>query len=65
MYAVQVFTSWQSPPQPARLRHCNAAAFASVKILATLELFTADYVVTEPNEAAYAPTGEGKEAPDP
>ncbi|MES2890694.1 MAG: hypothetical protein V4725_01745 [Bacteroidota bacterium] len=39
------------------LRHCNAAAFASLKNLAALDVFNADSVVSEPKEAAYATTG--------
>jgi len=45
-----------SPPQPVGLRNCTAAAFASFKKFAT-HFLNADFVVTEPNEAAYAVTG--------
>ncbi|MDO9375534.1 MAG: hypothetical protein Q7T76_14035 [Ferruginibacter sp.] len=56
------FNSSHSPPHPAGLRHCNAAAFASLKNLAALDVFNADFVVTEPKEAAYATTGDGNAA---
>ena len=44
-----------SPPQPAGLRNCNAAAFASFKKYAAHFLNT-DCVGTEPKDAAYAVT---------
>ncbi|MDO9373992.1 MAG: hypothetical protein Q7T76_06230 [Ferruginibacter sp.] len=49
-----------SPFQPAGLRHCNGAAFASFQPLAALDVFNADCVVTEPKDAPCATTGEGK-----
>ena len=55
---VEVFTLSQSPLQPAGLRHCNAAAFASLKKFAALIVFNPDCVGTEPKEAANPVTGE-------
>jgi hypothetical protein len=45
-----------SPPQPAGLRNCTAAAFAFFKKYAAHFLNPA-FAVTKPKEAAYAVTG--------
>jgi hypothetical protein len=47
-----------SPPQPAGLRNCNAAAFAFFKKLSAIANFLNPAVgVTKPKDAAYAVTG--------
>ncbi|MDO9376311.1 MAG: hypothetical protein Q7T76_17940 [Ferruginibacter sp.] len=51
------FTSSHSPLQPAGLRHCNGAAFSSLKNLAALDVFNLDSIGTEPKDAPYATTG--------
>ena len=50
------FITFASPA--GGLRHCNAAAFASLKKFAALIVFNPDCVGTEPKEAPYATTGE-------
>ena len=55
--AVSSFKPLFSPPQPAGLRNCNAAVFASFKKYASL-LFESRCSGTEPKKAAFAVTGE-------
>ena len=46
-----------SPPQPAGLRTCDGALFASFKKYAA-HFLNSDFVGTEPKNAAYAVTGK-------
>ena len=50
------FELLHSPPQPAGLRTCAGAAFASFEKYAA-HFSNPDFVGTEPNEAPYAGTG--------
>ena len=50
-----LINSLLSPPQPAGLRNCNTAAFASFKKYA-IAFFESGFAGTEPKDAAYAVT---------
>jgi len=56
-FFLKTFESNLSPPQPAWLRTCAGALFASFKKYASHFLNPA-YGVTEPNNAPYTGTGE-------
>jgi len=56
MNSTYLFKSLLSPPQPAGLRNCNAADFASFKKYAA-HFLNSGFAATEPKQAAYAVTG--------